>query len=93
MTATACRQCRTDAVLEPGIVKAVADFHPACTVSHSCIVTTAKLVQQVGLDVNYAFFADFFTNVKPDTADSTFNTALFYFDTITGNVVIPTQIT
>ena len=50
-------------------------------------------MQQVGLDVNYAFFADFFTNVKPDTADSTFNTALFYFDTITGNVVIPTQIT
>lgn len=92
VTALPCGKGCADAVLEPGIVKAVADFYTTCTVCHGHVVTTAKLVQQVGFGIDHTFIADFLADVETDTAYSTFDTALIYVDTIAGSIAVAAKI-
>ena len=92
MAVFTCCQGRTDTVLKPGIVKAVAYLHLTTAVGHRYIITTAEFVQQVGFGINKAFTADLLADIETDTANCALDAALIYFDTIAGNVVIAAKI-
>lgn len=92
MTVFPRRKSRTYAIFKPGIVEAVTYLHTTSTVRHRNIITTAEFVQQISFSVEDAFAADFFADIEANTANSTFNATLVYFNTITGNVIVASQI-
>jgi len=45
-------------------------------------------VQQVSFSIEDTFAADFFADIETNTANSTFNATLIYFNTIAGGVAV-----